>query len=136
MGEKTRRYQLEACDAYPYGGLSAAIRSGKSPPALPISDWSLRPLIAKAPPRLSIESILDRWKEARGHGTETVPPITLAPAAEKRVSSIEGCALRRRRDALTSGAWLCWWFTSSWEELPSLTVIRAYVRPCALRRDK
>jgi hypothetical protein len=45
-------------------------------------------------------------------------------------------ALRRHRDALTSGAWLCWWFTSSWEELPSLTVIRAYVRPCALRRDK
>jgi hypothetical protein len=84
----------------------------------------------------SMENILDKWKEARGHGTETVPPITLAPAAEKRVSSIEGCALRRRRDALTSGAWLCWWFTSSWEELPSITVIRAYVRPCALRRDK
>jgi hypothetical protein len=59
-----------------------------------------------------------------------------APAAEKRVSSIEGCALRRRCEALTSEAWLCWWFTSSWKELPSLTVIRAYVRPCALRRDK
>lgn len=75
-------------------------------------------------------------REARGQGTETVPPITLALAAERRVSSIEGCALRRRRDALTSGAWLGWWFTSSWEELPSLTVIRASVRPCALRRDK
>jgi hypothetical protein len=83
-----------------------------------------------------MENILDRWKEARGHGTATVPPITLAPAAEKRVSSIEDWVLTRRGDALTSGAWLCWWFTSSWEELPSLTVIRADVRPCALRRDK
>jgi len=87
-------------------------------------------------PHASMENILERWKEARGHGTDTVPPITLAPAAEKRVCSSEGCALRRHRNALTSGAWRCWWFTSSWEELPSLTVIRAYVRPCALRRDQ
>jgi len=113
-----------------------AIRGGKSPTALPISERSLRPLSAMAPPRLSMENILDRRKEARGRGTATVPPITPAPAAEKRVSSSEGCALRRRRDALTSGAWLCWWFTSSWEELPSLTVIRAYDRPCTLRRDQ
>jgi hypothetical protein len=72
------------------GGLLAAIRSGESPPALPISDWSLRPLIAKAPPHLAMENMLDRWKVSPGHGTETVPPITLVPPAEKRVSSIEG----------------------------------------------